>query len=248
MKKQSIKNWFGKKSPGETLLEVIVALLVISMGAATATGLIITAVRANVFNKDSLIALNLAQEGLEYMRNLRDSDWLAYSADTQHCWNMVSSSGACVSPYTTNVIVEANPANATSKGFALGAYLTAAIAYPLDLSPSGFAESAGYLISYWDTDPTVSSDPPDINTINDKDIMASVNSPLATGWTQGVATKYYRSIETQYYTIGASPDWPLTAAASPQLADMMIVTSRVQWLDGTTVNQVSLSSALARYK
>lgn len=244
MEKKFITNWFGKKSPGETLLEVIVALLVISMGAATATSLIITAIRANVFNKDSLIALNLAQEGLEYMRNLRDSNWLAYSANTQGCWNMATSTGTCVGPAYAGLIVEANSGGASNKGFSLGTSLSTAITPKLSLSDGiSLPAEAGYLISYWDTN--AADTEVDGNPNNDKDIMAS--SPV-TGGTIGIATKYYRSIEVQYNTIAAAAPWGLTPTTDPKAADMMIVTSRVEWQDGSVVHRVSLSSALSRYK
>ena len=82
MIKKLLKLVGSKKSRGETLLEVIVALLVLTIGSASATSLIVTSIRANQFNKDSLIALNLAQEGIEYMRNLRDTNWIKFSANT----------------------------------------------------------------------------------------------------------------------------------------------------------------------
>lgn len=245
MKKNWLKNWLVRKSPGETLLEVIVALLVITMGAATATSLILTAIRANVFNKDSLIALNLAQEGLEYMRNLRDSNWISYSADTQDCWNMKTSTGSCVTPFP-DLIAEANP-TAIYGGYSLGTSLSDPIALALDLSDGINGNDINYLISYWDTNSGSDSDGDTIAT-NDKDIMASAPVTGTGVVTQGLATKYYRSIEVKYYTIGPAPTWALTLPATPQTADLMMVTSKVQWLDGTTAHVVSLSSALSRYK
>jgi hypothetical protein len=255
MKQNFFKTWFSGKSQGETLLEVIVALLVITMGAATATSLIITAINANVFNKDSLIALNLAQEGLEYMHNLRDSNWLAYSANTQHCWNMATSTGSCAPPYS-GLLVEANPGTVPGlkKGYSLGAKLTTtANGTPLDLSNgvagSGNDNEANYRIRYRDTDAAVNSDGVGTTT-DDNDFMASSPNGTTNGlpWTMLAFTKYYRSIEIQYNIIAPSAPWGLTPTTDPKLADMMIVTSRVQWLDGPNMREVALSSALSSYK
>ncbi len=244
MRMRVFTNWFSSKSSGETLLEVIVALLVISMGAATAASLIITSIQANLFNKDALIATNLAQSGLEYMRNLRDSNWMAYSADTENCWNMKSSVGVCGN---ADLIPEANSAKTTNpkQGFALGSSLSEALDAKLDLSDGASSGENEYLIYYWDKDNSVDSDG-DNDKTNDKDIMASES---VTGATQGDATKYYRSVEVQYKKISTDANGVVTMTDSDSTeANAMIVVCRVQWLDGPTVHEIRLGSTLLSYK
>ena len=223
------------------MLEVIVALLVISMGAATAASLIITSIQANLFNKDALIATNLAQSGLEYMRNLRDSNWMAYSADTENCWNMKSSVGVCGND---KLIPEANSMNANKplQGYGLGGWLSDAIQTKLDLSDGASSSENAYLIYYWDKDNSVDSDG-DNDKTNDKDIMASES---VTGATQGDATKYYRSVEVQYKKINLQNG--NVEESNPTEANAMIVVCRVQWLDGPTVHEIRLGSTLLSYK
>lgn len=66
-----------KSKLGFTLLEVVVAISVIVTGVIA--GLTLTTHNLNVsyFSEKNLIAANLAREGLEAVRQIRDSNWLA---------------------------------------------------------------------------------------------------------------------------------------------------------------------------
>jgi len=61
---------------GFTLVEVIVAFSVLIMVIVAATNLLVSVIRSNNENENTLVAYGLAQEGLEAVRNMRDSDWL----------------------------------------------------------------------------------------------------------------------------------------------------------------------------
>jgi len=61
---------------GFSILEIIVALFVIAMGMIGVLSLIVQNVQAQYINKNSLVASQLAQEGLELVRNKRDKNWL----------------------------------------------------------------------------------------------------------------------------------------------------------------------------
>ena len=77
-KKQKIEN------KGFTLMEVIISMGVITTALVVCIALITFSIGAVRTNKSKLIAINLAEEGLEIVRNIRDSNWLAYkrTADT----------------------------------------------------------------------------------------------------------------------------------------------------------------------
>ena len=84
---------------GDTLVEVIITLFVISLGSMVATSLAINAIRSNASSKNNLVALNLAVEGIEAIRNIRDSNWLKFSFNKEACWNMrpeAASDDSCV--------------------------------------------------------------------------------------------------------------------------------------------------------
>lgn len=69
-----MKQVFYKKA--FTLPEVMVAIAVIALVVVAATNLVVSIIRSNSENINRLLAYGLAQEGLEAVRNMRDSDWL----------------------------------------------------------------------------------------------------------------------------------------------------------------------------
>ncbi|MBI2459340.1 MAG: hypothetical protein HYV53_02175 [Parcubacteria group bacterium] len=71
MKFKAIKN-----NLGISILEVIVAMTIITLGLVGVLSLVIQNVKAQYINKNVLIASDLAGEGLELIRNVRDFNWL----------------------------------------------------------------------------------------------------------------------------------------------------------------------------
>ena len=67
-----------KNIKGFTLMEVIIAIAVIITALITLIALISFVVSGLRPAEFRLIAVNLAQEGLEIVRNIRDSNWLSY--------------------------------------------------------------------------------------------------------------------------------------------------------------------------
>lgn len=241
MRLQSNKNPGQKKQSGETLLEVLIALVVLIIGSVTATSLIIMAIKANVYNKDALVALNLAQEGLEYMRNVRDSNWIKFSANTQGCWNVKPDAASCAIPGT--LLLEASPSDS---GYPLGNVLGGRVGTKLDLTDGSSDEA--YRMKYFDLNITENSDGKDrqISGLNEKsddyDFLGTTGSGAFVA-----NSKFYRAINIDYFNINPTSPWARGAVAGP-VADMMIVTSTVQWQDGGVTHTIKLSSALTRYK
>ena len=69
-----MKNSRNKKA--FTLIEVLIAVAVLSIVLLAATSSLVTIIRTNADNRNTIIAYGLAQEGVEAIRNIRDSDWL----------------------------------------------------------------------------------------------------------------------------------------------------------------------------
>lgn len=67
---------FHKKSGGFTLVEVIISIAILVMVIFASTSLLVSIIRSNANNMSTMIAFGLAQEGLEGVRNMRDSSWL----------------------------------------------------------------------------------------------------------------------------------------------------------------------------
>ncbi len=90
-----MKKYHYKKKRAESLVEVIIAIFVVAMGAGITSSLVVSALQSNSFSRDNLIALNLAVEGLEAVRDIRDSNWLKFSFDQKTCWDLLPSQTEC---------------------------------------------------------------------------------------------------------------------------------------------------------
>jgi len=71
---------------GISILEVVVAIMIITMGMVGVLSLVIQNVEAQYINKNVLMASGLAQEGLELVRNIRDLNWLTPGNDPIIGW------------------------------------------------------------------------------------------------------------------------------------------------------------------
>ena len=83
---------------GFTLLEVIAAIFLITVGIIGSYSLITQTISSSTFSKDKLIAAYLAQEGIEIVRNIRDTNWLErISLDPANLWDegLTNCSGVC---------------------------------------------------------------------------------------------------------------------------------------------------------
>ena len=69
-------NLFNNQA-GQTLVETLVAALVLTMGISAAVGLSIFALGATTSITKQLVAIGLAREGIEAVKNMRDSNWLS---------------------------------------------------------------------------------------------------------------------------------------------------------------------------
>lgn len=81
-----MKNFF-KHHRGETILEVLIAVSVLMLIMAPASGLYIASTRNIATNRNDLIAASVAEEGIEMVRNIRDTNFLRFSQKATECWN-----------------------------------------------------------------------------------------------------------------------------------------------------------------
>lgn len=104
-----------KNNQGQTLMETILAIGLLTTVVIGCLGLGIYSVRIGRFSQNQLIAANLAREGLEYVRNVRDTNWLKGQA-----WD-TNLSGCATSNWCT---LSFNAAGNTWTKTALGAGVT----------------------------------------------------------------------------------------------------------------------------
>jgi hypothetical protein len=84
---------------GFTLMEAIVAIFVITTGLVGVLSLVSQTISSSTFSKDKLIAAYLAQEGIEIIRNIRDTNWLEGGTNP---WDegLTGCTGGCIADYT----------------------------------------------------------------------------------------------------------------------------------------------------
>jgi len=72
-----IKNNVNNKNiKGFTIMEIMVSIYIISIGLIGIYSLISQNIKVKYINSNTLIAVQLAQEGIELTRNIRDNNWL----------------------------------------------------------------------------------------------------------------------------------------------------------------------------
>ena len=64
-----------KHKNGFSLIEILAVLFIVSVALLGLVSLIIQNIQAQSINKNNLISYNLAQEGIELIRQTRDSNW-----------------------------------------------------------------------------------------------------------------------------------------------------------------------------
>ena len=67
-----------KPMKGQTLIEVLVALGVIAVIATALAAVVVTSVSNTQFSKNQNLASQYAQEGMEIVRSIRDSDYVTF--------------------------------------------------------------------------------------------------------------------------------------------------------------------------
>ncbi len=121
----NFKKRFAEGERGFTLVETLVSLVILTVAMIPVLNLSTAAARANSALEDNLVATGLAQEGVEVIRAIRDTNWFNNrSFDTGLSDGIVG--------HTTTANIEWNST-------ALGAYLIT----PLNLNNGRYTYSGG---------------------------------------------------------------------------------------------------------
>ena len=78
-------------------MEVMIATVILVLMLSSVFALLNRAVATNVDNKKRIMALSLAREGIEGVRNIRDTNWLQFSGSRRRNWLCleVANDGSC---------------------------------------------------------------------------------------------------------------------------------------------------------
>ncbi len=69
-----------KSQSGQSLIETIIAIAILTSALTAGLGLAIYAFSSSTVSQNEIIGSNLAREGVEVVRMMRDSNWLAWDA------------------------------------------------------------------------------------------------------------------------------------------------------------------------
>ena len=249
-----------KKPRGETVTETIVALTIMAFGIALASALLANSLRNIGASKNRVVAINIAREGIEAVRALRDTNWLKFSSNRRQCWNHMPQTlpDTCdASNYTTTEILP------DANNGAVGQTANYIVYRDKDsrwrLAPQTLAAGTdNSKLSLVDIDPAKDSDgdgDPALGKINDSDIynhlgpadsMPAPNIPAAAPndtRSQAKPTDFKRTIKIDYL----QNDGTLVSANASPLPDTLNrlrVTSTVTWTEHGTDHTVVLITNL----
>lgn len=204
----------------ETLAEVIIALVVIGMIGVAATGFVVSTMRANLEAKERVIAYNLAREGVESVRNLRDTNWLRFPGNRTECWDVM--------PDTT---ASTSCALATKIGSSASSGGTDYIVYP-ELDET----NEGYALFSWKFDPIVSTTDTTLYEFSDGTGFSVVThnpSGSTTGWNPTSARRTVNVVSTD--------------ENRDSYADVLTVASTVSWESRGVTRTVTFMDELRNY-
>ncbi len=94
---------------GFSIIEVLIALFIISLGLVGLLSLVQMNIRVNYINKNTVLAAQLAQEGLELMRKMRDSNWINEEDGDSVGWDLNMAAGTYIVDYNDDLLSPLSP-------------------------------------------------------------------------------------------------------------------------------------------
>jgi prepilin-type N-terminal cleavage/methylation domain-containing protein len=98
---------YNNNNKGFTLIEVVMATFIIAVGTLGVFGLLQRTISANSATSSRMAASYLAQEGIENVRNQRDSNWLKQRSDPGLAWDdgIVSGDWSAIDKFERRTII-----------------------------------------------------------------------------------------------------------------------------------------------
>lgn len=127
-----VKKIIRNKS-GFSLIEIMAVLLIVSLGIIGVANLATQSIQAQTINRGSIVAYQLAQEGLEIVRQIRDTNWLQSLN-----WKTGMDSGTYCLDHKSAVLRPVSSLNECKLYFDNNKWYYAPIAVSTDMVFSGF--------------------------------------------------------------------------------------------------------------
>lgn len=208
-----------RRQRGESLLEIIIAVAILATIMTSVFALLIRGSATNVNVTNRVVAINIASEGIEAVRNIRDTNWLKYSGDRRGKW-------LC---YDTVAVPNACETDATS--------LISAGTYLVEFNEA----NSRYYLENQATSPSMT----DKKTLPSEDFRLYLQNTTGR-FTHTVAgdeetTRYYRQIY-----LSPESDWVSASCTSDGCPrnERLLVSVRVQWLEDDAVRHLDMETYL----
>lgn len=85
---------------GTSIIESMIVMLIVITGVIGMYTIFTNSMKVSESASNRVQAIAMAREGIEAVTNIRDTNWLLYSANTEDCWNTFNYDGSCI---TTNI-------------------------------------------------------------------------------------------------------------------------------------------------
>lgn len=79
-----------------TMLELIAMMAIMGLGIASMLGVIQSGSYFAKDTEDTIRAINLAREGIEWITNIRNTNWQRFSSDKTNCWIVQNYNAVCI--------------------------------------------------------------------------------------------------------------------------------------------------------
>lgn len=93
----------SQKNSGQSLIETMVAIFILVMGITSAVGLASFSLNNSTSIAKQIVATGLAREGVEAVKNMRDTNWLQQTTIDPNCYNFetAGNTGNCYKNWLT---------------------------------------------------------------------------------------------------------------------------------------------------
>lgn len=97
----SLVNHLGKK--WSSFIEIMAMMAILSISTAAMFSTVISGIYFSKDSENRIKAINLAREWIEWVTNLRNTNWIRFSSDQVNCWKIQSYDSLCIGniPYAT---------------------------------------------------------------------------------------------------------------------------------------------------
>lgn len=88
---------------GNSIIEVMVVIIILTIGIVGTYGILNSGQKLSTTSENRIKAINLAREWLEAVENIRDTNWIKFSSDYDHCWRVKDYNTSCIGNTVTTL-------------------------------------------------------------------------------------------------------------------------------------------------